>query len=110
MFGSNSEGQLGLGSPELDSSSLPRRVSLPDHVTCLSCGHYHVAAVLQDGRLFTWGEAEGGKLGLGNQLSEDTAFAPQQVKKIRKRKEIFFYKLGTYEVLTLVFAKCVIHE
>lgn len=78
MFGSNSEGQLGLGSPEPDTSLAPERVPLPGHVTCVSCGHYHVAAVLQDGRLFTWGEAEGGKLGLGERAGEEASFVPQQ--------------------------------
>lgn len=39
-------------------------MSFPGRVVSLSCGYYHAAAVLDDGRLFTWGEADGGKLGL----------------------------------------------
>ena len=34
----------------------------------ISCGYYHTAVVTVDGELYTFGEGEGGKLGLNNFL------------------------------------------
>ncbi|KPP63012.1 hypothetical protein Z043_118756 [Scleropages formosus] len=62
MWGSNKEGQIGLGS---DSHSLePREVAVGRPVSWVSCGYYHSAFVTDDGDLYTFGECDGGKLGL----------------------------------------------
>ena len=52
----------------------------------VSCGPFHCAAVSSDGRLFTWGEGFGGKLGHGDQGNRShpalvQALAMRQVRK-----------------------------
>lgn len=45
------------------------------HVTRVTCGHLHVAAVTSIGSVFTWGDGDFGKLGHGNTLSNLQAAA-----------------------------------
>lgn len=39
-------------------------------VVKISCGHYHTAAITQDGSLYTWGFGKDGALGHGSQSSQ----------------------------------------
>lgn len=61
-FGTSSRGQLGLGK-DITRSREPQRVRLPGRVSHVAAGWGHAAAVLSDGRLFTWGWPQGGRLG-----------------------------------------------
>ena len=67
VWGSNKEGQLGLGG-DVDNATQPRLLeSLQDTVVVeVACGYYHSAVVTEDGQLYTFGEADGGKLGLAD--------------------------------------------
>jgi len=48
-------------------------------VTFVSAGYRHSACVTQDGQLFTWGEGDYGRLGLGDNTSRNS---PTLVKEI----------------------------
>lgn len=63
----------------------PRLTSFPTQVTALknkrvtsvSCGRWHTAAVV-DGELYTWGDADGGKLGISD-ITPQTFWLPTKV-------------------------------
>lgn len=66
VWGSNSEGQLGLGESVTVVDS-PKRIELPHTVAFISCGYYHTALVTEEGKLLMCGEGENGKLGLSRE-------------------------------------------
>ncbi|XP_069161927.1 X-linked retinitis pigmentosa GTPase regulator-like [Procambarus clarkii] len=67
IWGSNSEGQLGL---EVKEQLTPALLTLPQPVLSIACGYYHCVALTAFGRVYTWGESDHGKLGLpSSQLS-----------------------------------------
>ena len=95
VWGSNKEGQLGLGAEGEESLFVPTPllafIASVGPVKAISCGYYHSALVTMPfsneaveatkaedanpaasagGSLYTFGEADGGKLGLGNVTSE----------------------------------------
>ncbi|CAG5121445.1 unnamed protein product, partial [Candidula unifasciata] len=63
VWGGNEDGKLGLGE-DIPSSSVPEHLEFDHPVVCVSCGYYHTAVVTGDGKLYTMGESDGGKLGL----------------------------------------------
>nr|CAB3252556.1 probable E3 ubiquitin-protein ligase HERC1 [Phallusia mammillata] len=83
-WGDGDYGKLGHGCsltqkmPKLIEGPLTRRV-----VTCVSTGYRHSACVTQDGQLFTWGEGDYGRLGLGDNTSRNE---PMLVKEITSAK------------------------
>ena len=69
-WGCGSSGQLGHGSTKGENT--PRAVkvkSCKTPLTSVACGYYHTACIDSSGRLFTWGESEMGKLGLGAKIA-----------------------------------------
>ncbi|EDV24451.1 uncharacterized protein TRIADDRAFT_56257 [Trichoplax adhaerens] len=78
IWGSNSEGQLGLKN---DTISYPTMLDLGKSVISVACGYYHTAVVTADGKLYTFGETEGGKLGLGD-IEAHKVTKPKVVKGI----------------------------
>ncbi len=80
--GSNFRGQLGDGTRT--SRSYPGRVKSPDgsgwltHITALSAGYYHTAALRQDGTVWCWGRNDQGQLG-DNTVAE-SVLLPVQVR------------------------------
>ncbi|CAH1799799.1 unnamed protein product [Owenia fusiformis] len=80
VWGGNSEGQLGLGEVDDDVLTTPTLLEFIEDVTCVSCGYYHTAVVTADGKLWTFGESDGGKLGQdGNNTT------PQHVTAIKDK-------------------------
>ena len=67
MFGSNAEGQLGVGDQSLKASDNPLLIeSLSgEQALSLSCGAYHTAAVTERGDVYAWGAGDRGALGYG---------------------------------------------
>ncbi|BFZ10136.1 hypothetical protein BsWGS_13176 [Bradybaena similaris] len=63
VWGGNEDGKLGLGE-DLQNASMPEQLHFDHPVVCVACGYYHTAVVTGDGKLYTMGEADGGKLGL----------------------------------------------
>jgi alpha-tubulin suppressor-like RCC1 family protein len=63
-WGDNEYGQLG-DSRTKPQTCTPHPIDLPLPVTSITCGHYQIMVVLEDGSLYVWG-LNGGKLGLGD--------------------------------------------
>jgi len=65
-MGSNEDGKLGLGlsHKDLTESSSPRLVEGIKHVRSVTAGQSHSLAVVKDGRVFGWGQAEYGAIGM----------------------------------------------
>jgi alpha-tubulin suppressor-like RCC1 family protein len=74
-WGGNFDGQLGIGST-VDRTNAPQRVVGDAHWMAVSAGFVHTLALREDGTLWTWGSADGGRLGTGTTLD---AFSPQAV-------------------------------
>ena len=82
VWGSNKEGQLGLGDEAEEISYTAERIGFEEGpIKDISCGYYHTAIVTESGILYTFGEADGGKLGLGDIVNnnEDTVDEPTKV-------------------------------
>lgn len=60
-WGSNTNGQLGVGDTETRAS--PTRVSLPLPARAIAAGWRHTCAILEDGSLHCWGDGAAGQLG-----------------------------------------------
>jgi hypothetical protein len=67
------------------------------HVTCVSCGPHHAAAVTAHGTVYSWGSGERGRLGIG---SEVDSWAPQQVIDLSD-KTVVQVSCGTVHTLAL---------
>jgi len=84
VWGSNKEGQLGLGDEAEEISYTAERLVIDSNdssIKDISCGYYHTALVTHTGELYTFGEADGGKLGLGEigNNNQDTVDLPSKV-------------------------------
>ena len=68
MFGSNSQGQLGVGDQSLKASDNPLLVeSLSmNQAISISCGAYHTATVTDKNEAYAWGLGDKGALGYGH--------------------------------------------
>jgi X-linked retinitis pigmentosa GTPase regulator len=70
VWGSNTEGQLGLGEEGEENVFQPVLLPFNNKVMDIDCGYYHTAIVTDQGELFTFGEVDGGKLGLNGVRDE----------------------------------------
>jgi X-linked retinitis pigmentosa GTPase regulator len=96
VWGSNKEGQLGLGDEAEETSYSAENLCFEkDTIKDISCGYYHTAIVTESGDLYTFGEADGGKLGLGDIVNnnQDTIDEPTKVEIPEKvgRSKIISY-------------------
>lgn len=62
VWGSNSDGQLGLGN-DVHETGTPTHLAVADKIVNIECGYYHTAMVSSSHKLYTFGETEFGKLG-----------------------------------------------
>jgi alpha-tubulin suppressor-like RCC1 family protein len=82
-WGDNRMGQLKINRPNLYNFSRANLLAKPQEVTyniplenvdkivSISSGFYHLSAVTADGRVFTWGESDYGKLGRSENQGND---------------------------------------
>jgi hypothetical protein len=82
-WGSNRTYQLGLGPnfPDIVPSPLP--VKLEEKVISVSCGSEHSVALTERQQVYSWGQGEGGLLGLTHLESQHT---PQEVVEMSSQK------------------------
>jgi alpha-tubulin suppressor-like RCC1 family protein len=93
-WGSNGQGQLGIGNTT--SYSSPVQVGSLTNWLQISCGYYVSALALKtDGTLWSWGRNNYGQLGLGNTISYSS---PKQVGALKNWKAIYS---GVSSVLAL---------
>ncbi|MEZ5498500.1 MAG: hypothetical protein R3E77_03600 [Steroidobacteraceae bacterium] len=73
-WGANQDGQFGDGSASLTPTETPVTVAMPagSVVTAVSAGNAHVLALLDDGRVFSWGRNTSGQLGNGTAVTTPT--------------------------------------
>jgi|GEM_PF-4145959 len=84
-FGQNTDGQLGIGSTD-NKITVPTRITIKDQanndvsnqVKAISAGYNHALLLLQDGRVFSFGNNTVGQLGLGAVTWR--SISPQQIK------------------------------
>eukprot|EP00930_Biecheleria_cincta_P014965 TRINITY_DN12647_c0_g2_i1.p1 TRINITY_DN12647_c0_g2~~TRINITY_DN12647_c0_g2_i1.p1 ORF type:complete len:2038 (-),score=451.20 TRINITY_DN12647_c0_g2_i1:118-6231(-) len=76
-WGSGSKGQLGTGS--MKDVRTPQLITKPTDVLMVAAGEEHSACLIEGGGCFTWGNAEGGRLGLGGSLSDGEQLLPKRV-------------------------------
>jgi alpha-tubulin suppressor-like RCC1 family protein len=112
-WGSNTEGQLGLGEESEELAYTPQEVYFPAKAAAdngcglakVACGSYHSAAVSNDGQLFVFGDGEGGKLGLGHAEGDDedeVVEAPEEVvvgdgEEVKQQERTFFLSFFSCE-------------
>ncbi len=96
-MGNNMHGRLGLGDKRLSHSAVPCLLEslLSHHVTKISCGSTHTAAVtgtrtchgvrvcIDQGAAFTWGLGEAGALGHGDTVTQYTPIQVQHLVGMR---------------------------
>ena len=82
-FGSNGQGQLGLGKDVEDCTLKPQKVKLPS-IKQVSCGDSFTVCLSDDGDLYSFGANDNGQLGLGE---DGDCFFP---KKIECLKDVDF--------------------
>ncbi|GAB5360574.1 hypothetical protein AAMO2058_000639500 [Amorphochlora amoebiformis] len=100
MWGSNNDGQLGLGVSEKFVAK-PTLIVLPPvedklkflYATNIACGYRHTAAATKSGIVFTWGCGMYGILGHGSDLDYST---PKHVKGIPKSSGVVSLACGQY--------------
>ena len=80
-MGSNSEGRLGTGNPEMKSCNVPTLVDSICNIRKVSCGTSHSLALSEDGQAWAWGQAFYGALGMGSgeNGSLENVFAPKPI-------------------------------
>ena len=76
-WGSNSHGQLGIGSTS--NQSVPVRVDQIGAAVYISAGFYHSLAITEEGNVFAWGENRHGELGSD---ASDNSLTPQAVPRL----------------------------
>ncbi|WP_434449978.1 RICIN domain-containing protein [Lentzea sp. E54] len=87
-WGSNVEGQLGIGTPG-GVYRTPQRVVLPHpgKAKAIAAGAYHSIAILEDGSVVTWGHNGQGQIGNGK-MEGVNYWSPQSVALHAKAKSV----------------------
>lgn len=80
-MGSNSEGRLGVGNPEMRSCNVPTLVDGLCNIKKVSCGTSHTLALAEDGTAYAWGQAFYGALGLSMSNESSGALESQHSPK-----------------------------
>ena len=79
-WGTNSDGQLGLGS--ITYVAEPTRISDLTKINYISSGSSHSIATDSDGNIYTWGKNTNGQLGTGDFKSKDSPFNIKSLSNI----------------------------
>ena len=74
-------------------------------MVCVSAGYRHSACVTQDGQLFTWGEGDYGRLGLGDNTSRNV---PTLVKEISTASSVRKFEIDQGFTGLDIFSKALV--
>jgi alpha-tubulin suppressor-like RCC1 family protein len=77
-WGSNDNGQLGLGTTDRIRQT-PSKIRVLSKVVEIQAGDFHAIALTADGKVYTWGAGGDGQLGHGNTNNQNT---PRQIPDI----------------------------
>ncbi|XP_065203176.1 X-linked retinitis pigmentosa GTPase regulator-like [Planococcus citri] len=66
VWGSNSDGQLGLVQSDVSIYADPTQLNIPETIVQVNCGYYHTGFVTDSGDLLLCGNCENGKLGIND--------------------------------------------
>lgn len=77
-WGSNDNGQLGLGITDRIKQT-PQKIRVLTKVVQIEAGDFHILALTSDGKVYTWGAGSDGQLGHGNANNQNT---PRQIPDI----------------------------
>jgi len=111
-WGSNAEGQLGLGN-KVDFALKPTKIPYLDAIpiTFIACGAYHTIAISKSGVVFAWGRNTFGQLGLSDTVSRNL---PCQLRTLRNSKVCYaacgeeFSVFLTLVSFVIVFCYCLL--
>ena len=101
-WGNNRSGQLGIGLPEFVSAWVPVPVPSLTNIVKVAAGSEHSVALSSSGELFTWGQGEGGLLGLGH---TESAFSPQRLAAIDETDPVTDVVCGGLHTLALTSSR-----
>jgi alpha-tubulin suppressor-like RCC1 family protein len=79
MFGDNFYGQCGKDPRSFKSVNLPQMVKIKSNIYNVACGVYHVMAIGERYKIYTWGSNSNGQLGHGDRLNRHE---PTEVVKL----------------------------
>lgn len=107
MWGSASEGKLGLGDLVKNREcfcSIPSKLTIPccRRILRISCGANHTACIGESGQLFVWGCADGGRLGIGRQGT--SRYSPFLVESL-VNENLSDVSCGTFQTIVITGLK-----
>lgn len=110
-WGSTVSGKLGVGIVEdkfEQFSPIPLLIKFPGKrkIRSVSCGAAHTGAVSTAGELFMWGCANGGRLGLGPEVT-DAVVVPTLVRELASRRKVKAWQVSCGSTHSAVCTKIV---
>lgn len=99
VFGTAEYGCLGLIENKLVyDASTPKMINDIEPMKHIACGSQHMASISHDGRIFSWGNGQNGRLGNG---TKSTIFKPEEVKVMNGTELVKFKQIGCGRLHTL---------
>jgi len=102
-FGGNSYGQLGIGNRK--ASNVPQKISTIRSNGPVGCGEHHTIIKATDDKLYAFGWAGYGVLGVGDM--ENDCLSPTQIKLLEERSPIIAISCGTWHSVCCTEDGCV---
>jgi len=102
-WGTGTRGQLGFGQLGAEEEEffcpIPTKLVFPTRALRVSCGNSHTACIGQEGQLYVWGDPDGGRLGLGEDV-DNVQYSPVLVDSLAKER-VVDVSCGCHQTLVL---------